>query len=634
MKYFAFLILSLNLCQNKSFAQTNYAVDLIQKPLLERALATVRHDDTQVHMRTHNHVAITRKRAVTIHHRNGDKFADIALYYNKSREIKSLKGEVYNEFGIQIGKFSLKDFKDNSASGQSNMYDDIRVKYFSPSSRTYPYTIVYTAEFKEHQNLVLPLWRPDYDYDISIEKSSYTFQCAPSERIRIDERNFEGISETEMTDKLQTRMWSIENVVATRSEPYSPPRHQHCVQVRLVPQSFQYYKRAGHFTDWEECGKWVYDKLLSDKRKLPATTIEKVQSMTEHALSPKEKAKILYRYLQEKTRYISIQVGIGGLEPFSAASVDRLGYGDCKALVNYMQSMLDAVDIPSYYCIVEAGSLKEDVSPDFANVTDGNHIILCIPFENDTTWLECTSEKSPFGFLGEFTDDRLVLACAPEGGKLLRTPKYTAEKNLQYREAEFQIMEDGSLKGTVKTSFEGSQLDNHLYNSYQPTSEQLKNLAKWYNVDNISFDKVSYITHDEILKVEEAFDTFIKNYAVASSKFLVLHPNIFNSASPIPQTRNRIKDIFINRGYTDVDIITYILPNHIESNIRPVDKTLEVPMGTYELKTTVKDGKLISYRRIQLREGIYPVDQYEHFYDFMKEASASDRGKYNLTIKN
>ena len=57
------------------------------------------------------------------------------------------------------------------------------------------------------------------------------------------------------------------------------------------------------------------------------------------------------------------------------------------------------------------------------------------------------------------------------------------------------------------------------------------------------------------LKMEETFEVFIKNYAVASSKFLILHPNIFNSVHTVPQAKNRQNDVYINRGYTDVDII-------------------------------------------------------------------------------
>ena len=634
MKHLIAFLLFLITFHHMASGQESYAANLIPHSLRERATATVRHDETIVHMRADNHVTFTRNRAVTIHHRAADEHAAVVLYYNKGRDIKNVRGGIYDESGKQIGKFSLKDFKDYSASGQSNLYDDVRVKYYEPSVTHYPFTIVYTAEIRENQNLWIPVWRPDYDFDVSVEKSTYTFQCSPDENIRIDERNYTGEPAIETTDKLKTYIWHIENTKASRSEPYSPPRHLNCVQVRLVPQRFQYYRQTGQFSDWNECGKWIYDVLLSNKRSLPAATVAKVKSMTEQASTPKEKAHILYEYLQAKTRYISIQVGIGGLEPFPAESVDRLGYGDCKALVNYMQSMLDVVDISSYYCVVEAGRLKEDISPDFANVSDGNHIILCIPFENDTTWLECTSQKSPFGFLGDFTDDRLVLACTPQGGKLLRTPKYSEEENLQYRKADFQILEDGSLKGSVKTTFAGTQLDNHFHNSYQAKSEQLKNLANWYNVDNISFDKISYNMLTDSLKMEETFEVFIKNYAVASSKFLILHPNIFNSASTVPQARNRLNDIYINRGYTDVDIIAYTLPQHIAPTIQPLTKKLEVPMGTYELRTHIEDGKLISYRRIQLREGLYPAAQYEDFHRFMQEANTSDRGKYNLPFRN
>ena len=34
--------------------------------------------------------------------------------------------------------------------------------------------------------------------------------------------------------------------------------------------------------------------------------------------------------MQGKTHYISVQVGIGGNQPFLAAEVDKQNYGDCK----------------------------------------------------------------------------------------------------------------------------------------------------------------------------------------------------------------------------------------------------------------------------------------------------------------
>jgi len=130
--------------------QNTYAVDLISEHLKERADATVRDERVEVDMKNANDVTVRITRAVTVHNRNGEEHGSIELYYNKSRKIRSVKGEIFNEFGIPIGRFSLKDFRDRSASGQSNLYDDTRMKNYSPTVYSYPYTIAYSVEIKEN----------------------------------------------------------------------------------------------------------------------------------------------------------------------------------------------------------------------------------------------------------------------------------------------------------------------------------------------------------------------------------------------------------------------------------------------------------------------------------------------------
>jgi len=617
-------------------AQQNYAVEDISKALVDRADATVREERIEIDMKSATQVAIRITRAVTIHNKNGESYGDIELYYNRSRKIKKVKGEVLNEFGIPIGKFSLKDFQDRSASGQSNLYDDARVKSYSPAIHTYPYTIVCTVEITESQNLAILPWMPDYAYDVSIEQSSYSFTCGQADEIRIYQQNYEGEPAMEENAKTKTYRWTLKNIPARRSEPYSAPRDFQATRVRIVPEHFQYFKKRGHFTNWQEFGKWKYDDLLADKRQLPQTTVHHIQELTKDIPTPQEKAKILYKYMQDKTRYISIQVGIGGIEPFPAETVDRLGYGDCKALVNYMQSLLDIVDIPSYYCVVEAGSYKRDITADFANVTDGNHIILCIPFENDTTWLECTNQQLPFGFLSDFTDDRLVVACTPEGGKLLRTPKFGYAESIQHREGYFTISADGSLEGTMQTTFKGGQFDNHYYNTFLNKQDQERNVRKWYDVDHISFPKIAYemLSDDkDSLAFCETLDIRIKSYVVNTGSQAILYPNIFNQSGAIPATRNRANEVYINRGYTDVDVMHYTLPENIDPFVSPVDKKLETDMGVYEFRVSIADGVLTCYRMLQLREGTYSKEQYAEFHQFMAEVSGIDRGKYNLPVK-
>lgn len=124
-----------------------------------------------------------------------------------------------------------------------------------------------------------------------------------------------------------------------------------------------------------------------------------MKQLTKNATTDKEKARLIYQYMQDKTRYISVQLGIGGFMPTKAEEVDRVGYGDCKALTNYTHALLNAVGVTSYHAIIYNDTQKVSFDPEFSSV-QGNHMILYLPLTDEEIWLECTSQKYPFGYIG------------------------------------------------------------------------------------------------------------------------------------------------------------------------------------------------------------------------------------------
>jgi len=626
---------SLFFCLSISAVYGQYAVQDIPKELLGRATATFREDDKTILIKSPTDVTTTGKKVVTIHNNGGELHGNIFFYYNKSLQVKEVKGEILDEFGKAIRKFSLKDFDDYSAVSGYSLFDDYRVKVFQPNVTTYPYTIAYTYELKSNQNLVIEPWRPDIYKNVSVEKSAYTILSDPEEKLRIYSKNINDEPVIGTKDKLTSYQWKAENIKAIREEPYSPGRDITGMQVLVVPQTFQYFKNKGEFDDWKTFGLWMNQTLLKDKKNLPPATVSKVKELVKDLKTDKEKAKALYEFMQNKTRYISIQVGIGGFEPFPAENVDRLGYGDCKALVNYMQALLDVAEIPSYYAIVEAGDKKKDVNNDFANILDGNHIILCLPFENDTTWLECTSQEMPFGYLGDFTDDRLVLACTEDGGKVMRTTSYTYKDNLQHRIMNIKLDAKGKITGDIETTFKGTQFDNHFANYDLIRDKQLENLKRWYNINRIEFTDFNYaIQTEKNPTLTENIKFSIDNYATVSKSHLSIKPNIFNIAATIPNIRNRQEKVIINRGYTNIEEISIELPEEVVPMISPTKKEIKTDMGTYEFLTKIENKVLKCYRKIQIKEGEYSAESYESFSNLMAEAHQFDGTFYNLAIKD
>lgn len=619
------------ICCYSSTAFAQYAVSDIPKELLSRASATVRLEEMTIHMKAPNDVDIMNKTIITVHNKAGEKFAEQTLGYDKVRQIKSAKGEILDEDGKVIRKFGLKDFKDYSASGSSTLYSDSRVKVYQPMMNNYPYTLAIEYEYRYKQSFGLPAWILNYQEGLSVEKSIFKFTAAESSKLRINEKNCTVSPKVEKNGKTQSYTWTFENMAANRVEPYSPIRRESATIVEVMPEEFQYYQFAGKISDWQSFGTWYNSNLVKDKRNLPPATVAQIKQLTADMATPKEKAKALYKFLQTKTRYISVQIGIGGHEPFPAEQVDRVGYGDCKALANYMQALLDVVEIPSYYAIVTAGNQQVDFDPNFASL-DGNHAIVCIPFENDTTWLECTSTNYPFGYLGDFTDNRLVLAVTKDGGKIMRTASYSYDESLQHRKSNLTLDASGKLSGSLSTLYKGNQFDNHFSNYHEHLDEQKKSLRQQYDIDRIEFTEVKYNLDADKIELTEELQIDIPRYGIVNGNSLTLHPNIFNRGSSIPEIVNRKRPVRIYRGYTDIDEIEIELPNPKEQHILPYEKKLEVPMATYHQTVSKVDGKLKYYRKVELKEGTFPVESYVEFSKFMREVQASDGIKFNLTL--
>lgn len=609
------------------------AVDNISPTLRAHGNAVIRYTETTVDMLAPDNVLLSVKVAITVFNKNGDRYGRLPLFYDKNTSIRNAKGEIYDEFGRAIQKFSLSDFKDESAVNDFSLYEDSRVKYFIPVIHHYPYTIVYQYQVRNRQNLIIPHWRPIPGFEVALEKASYKFICKPDQELRIHALNYNHQPEEKETVKQKTLEWTLTNVPAIRYEPYSPDRDTFLPSIRIAPKNFVYYNFKGSYSNWAELGKLTYDHLLKGRTDLPLATQLQIKELVKDDTNDIDKIRKIYKFMQEKTRYISVQIGIGGFQPIKAAEVDRLGYGDCKGLVNYMQALLEVVNIESYYCVVEAGYEKKDLLPDFASMEQGNHVILAVPLKTDTVWLECTNQEIPFGFLGRFTEDRTVLACTKDGGKILRTPKYSAETSLQQREAIFKLSKEGHIEGRITTLFEGGQYNNHAQLASKSVAEREKMLRYKYDINNISFKEIDFSIEETLPRFTEQLKISIPNYATANSGKLFFNVNMLNIKRNVPSSRNRQLPLYIQNGFTDIDSLAYQLDDEIVPLLLPKKISIDNKFGNYLMETKIEGNTLVYYRKLMLKEGTYEAAEYDNYKEFIDKVIETDRMKLILSLK-
>lgn len=617
------------------FAQNQYDIASIPQELKPYANAVVRNSEETIEIKEADNVIYHVKEAITIMNKNGDDFARIVINYDKGRQIKMVKGSIYNQFGLPAGKFSEKDFTDNSAISNFSLYEDDRVKHYKPGTNTYPYTVEFEYEIKQRQSLLLPKFQPMYASEMAVERSSYKIICKPDLNLRIHENRFSGKMQTEDLKDEKVYSWQINNVKAIREEPFLPDPQDILTSVEVVPEHFSFGGKPGTFNNWEGFSKWMGNTLLKGRDEIPAETAAYIRDLVKDIPDPKQKAKKIYEYMQQKTRYISVQIGVGGFQPILASEVDRLSYGDCKGLVNYTRGLLKVAGIDSYYCIVYGDhSRKKSIDASFASL-QGNHIILCLPFKNDTTWLECTSKQIPFGFLGDFTDGRNVVACTDLGGKLMRTPEIKTSANLQSRNCTFSIDKNGLLNGKMETRYEGEQYDNREELIDEPYQEQLKYLQQVYLIDNLNIK--SFKLKQEKTQQPVTLETMsleAENYGAENDGRFIVPINRVNFVKrPLKEVRNRVFPVCINHGYVDKDELIYQLPEDFKVEERPRNVQINTSFGSYTAKVEVQDGKLIYSRKIQLNAGTYPKETYAEIADFYQTMYEADNSHFTLIKK-
>ena len=377
----------------------------------------------------------------------------------------------------------------------------------------------------------------------------------------------------------------------------------------------------------------MYTSLLEGRDVIDETTKNKILDLVKEAKSPIEKAKIVYQFMQNKTRYISVQVGIGGWEPIAANQVDQVGYGDCKGLVNYTKALLDVVGVTSYYTVVYADE-KRNLDKDFASI-QGNHVILNLPIEGKDIWLECTSQTMPFGFLGDFTDDRDVLVVTPEGGFIKRTTIYDDETNLQTTLGKIELTPKGDVIASINRVSKGLQYDDKSYLDTFTEEELIKNYKSrtWSYNNNLEINAHRLKNDIKNVVFTEDLEVSIANYASVNDTEYLFRVNIFNTENEVPKRyRNRNLPLKISSGYKDVDECEIKFPENYKLNYTPQNKELVTKFGTYKISFKIIDEQTLSYKKeIIIKEGVYPKEDYNKYRSFRRSISKLENLRIALT---
>ncbi len=607
-----------------------YPVSQIPKNLMENANVVFRYDVNQYQLNSLEEAVYKNIVVITVLNEKGRHHAQMVVNYNKLSKVLQFEGALYDAAGNQLKKLKSKEIGDYSAVSEISIMEDSRVKVHDFNYHTYPYTVEYEVEQKYYSTFFIPAWFPQTAPGVAVQQSSYEFLAPADYKLQYKAFNYNGKPQVSNKGKLTSMLWEAKDLPVVKLQYASPNWRELTTSVSFSPSEYQMEGYKGKGTSWVDYGKFQI-ALHEGRDKLPENIVEKVQALTSGLTTDKEKIKAIYEFMQQNTRYISVQLGIGGWQPFEATYVAAKGYGDCKALSNYMYSLLKAVNIRSHYALIRAGQSGNDrfMMEDFPS-NQFNHMVLCVPLAKDTMWLECTSQTDPAGYMGAFTGNRKALIITEEGGKLVSTPRYGLNENLQLRKLNAKLNEEGSLQMNVLTTYKGIQQDQvaQLVNNYGKEKIQ-KYLQERFSLATYEINSFNYKLEKSALpEVTETLAISVPSYANVSGKRLFIVPNILNRGGMrLDVDTARKVDFVFNDEYRDEDRVEIEIPEGytIESQSEPVN--LKTKYGSYTASSKVEGNKIIYTRIVEKYSGRFPAKEGADIAAFYEEMFKSDRSR-------
>ena len=613
--------------------QGQYAAFSIPDSLVDNANAVIRDYKVVFEIRSDKKAKLKVEKVVTLLNQKSRE-NELTIWYDEGTKVRKIEAELFDGLGRPIRTVDKNEVKDYAAVSGGTLYSDRRIKHVEVRHSTYPYTLSYSYE-RELEGIDFAVgeeWYPQ-GFGISVEKAQFTFIAPKDFPVNYKSYRLAVEPERSETGADWSCTWNIASLSALPVEAFAPSAKEILPKVVCVPGKVNIDGFEGELSDWATFSRYFYT-LWEGQKALPESVKKEVNTLIEGVTSDEEKITVLYQYLQDNMRYVSVQLGIGGWQPFNAEYVANNKYGDCKALTNYMWALLGEAGIEAYPALIKSGGVPNDIDSSLIK-SYFNHVLLYLPEQDN--WLECTSSTNPSNYISYGNHDRKVLLIKPEGGHLMSTPHLGYLENIRTGSTEVHLDEKGKASLHQEFTMVARDADRWRYMEVALSDEEKRERARDFlsNVPGHTVTELNIASDPDepvcSVSMSGASDHFASK--AGNRLFLPLLP--VNSMESAPSDyEDRHWPVKVDEGFTYRDTIIHYLPeSYSVESIGGEVITHEHESGYYQLKIE-HDAKTIKVVRVlQRKMTALPPESYNEFRKFWMDVNKLEQSMAVLIKK-
>jgi hypothetical protein len=598
----------------------------------EWSKSKVLESQTIVTVKEENRLIVRHEQRIIIATEKDKKEGYDGCYQTKFRKLHRLEASLSDSTGKVLRKLKKDDIEETSIY-PPGVHREGSVKYHHLSYPVLPYLISKVMEYESCSTFYWPDWYPQEDIEVTRAQLEVILETP----FEFHYKNIGNIADPEIMIDSKGRKhytWLIENVPAFKSEHLYAPEARFQLGVKFMPDYFNLDGFKGSNERWQTFGSWYYS-LIKNRSKFS----DEIREFDPFRLIPdqRERIRAVYRYLQQKTRYVSIDLGLeGGYQPFDVNDTYRVLYGDCNDLSNYMVAILAKLGIRAYPALVMTRN-RGKVDPDFSG-PQFNHCIAVVPLQEDTLWLECTSDAARYDDPPAWIEGVYALLIKPDSSELICTPLSPAAENQSFFTAKAILHTNQSLKLEGKVIYTGNQAhDLRLYLKDLSSEKRKEWLVRKISRQAGEVRVTSFVVNglqnpDTVLAV--SFNLDLRYYAKRTGRRLIIEPRLFHQIDfDGEKPGKRTLPLYNITRFADHDSIQFIIPFNYRLKNRLEADTVITEFGEYCHRNILTDTGFIWSSTFMLHSREVPLEAYPAYYQFMNHVKKLAQKKLVLEKK-
>jgi Domain of Unknown Function with PDB structure (DUF3857)/Transglutaminase-like superfamily len=420
--------------------------------------------------------------------------------------------------------------------------------------------------------------------------------------------------------------WDVTNVRPIRAEESMPPLdaiHAH-MSVSLVPAG----GAAGVLHSWHDLGVW-YQGLTQGRRDASPAIKHETAELTAAAPTVLARMQNLADFVQNRIRYVGIELGVGGYQPHPAAEVFDHAYGDCKDKVTLLSAMLKEIGIDSFYVVVN--SRRGAVTATTPANLGFDHVIVAIqlpagvedpallavqthPKLGRLLFFDPTNTLTPLGRLDGELQSGYGLLIGPDGGELLQLPQQSALVSGVQRHMQMRLDAAGNLSGDVDEHWTGDAADSQRapLKSAVEQADRIKSLEPRV-ADSLARFEITGASidgqHDTGKPLDWHYSLKADQFAKTAGDLLLVRPRVLGVyASGLLETEKpRQNPIVFSYLMHSSDVFDIALPSGYVADDLPPAVDADYGFASYHSSSTVVGHTLRYSRTFEIKALQVPV---------------------------